>query len=470
MKQGKILFNYWLTTWILLFIMCSCVSEKKPLVKSQYTELSINERMISIRGELVIDTELVFSGNVTLYPEAFLSTTGQGKIIFKGKVNVIGQTPIFDENINLEFGEGCTGTLNVGWFGARGNDDMPDTRAFQKTMMLASTMRNSVKILVPTGKYWITETLILENQASLRKSIQVVGEGMSSSSLDGSSLVWNGPPGGTILMVRNNYNNRIQSVDFGAEAGHEVKYNVDLRSQIYLMEFRDCSFSGSAGISSSNINLNEGHSDQVSEISFENCVFRGRTFDNATWLTSSAVRGGKANTKNFYFEQCSFLGYTSAAVDIEISETVHIRDCAFAHNEVDIICLLCSILISSNYSEQSKAFFKTTTSSNVAFATLLNNYFDGHAGENFVIPGGTGSLVLINNNFGGSGGDDQTNQIRWDSRNISSVFSVGNFFRNASSSTIPFQFSEIQTTGAAVLKSVMDKVGPDGVSSKKLSD
>jgi hypothetical protein len=221
-------------------------------------------------------------------------------------------------------------------------------------------------------------------------------------------------------------------------------------------------------LASSNINLNEGSSVQVSEISVRNCVFRSKTVDNKNWLTESAIKGGKANTKNFYFEKCSFLGYTEAAINIEISDIISISNCAFAHNQVDIICLLCNLLATSNYSEQSRSFFKSTLSSNVAFTTLLNNFFDGNEEEDYVIPEGAGSLVLVNNNFGGSGGMDSTNLIKWDSRNISSIYSVGNFFRNDTSTFFPIQLNKMNTINADIIKSAGDKMGKDGATSIKL--
>lgn len=429
-----------------------------------------SDNMIVIRGQVSYREVITFDKEVTIYPEAYISTTGSGKIIFNKRVNVLGSSQVFDTQAQIKFSEGCIGTLNVAWFGAKGYDKGDDTRSFQKALGIASGLSNVVNIFVPIGQYYITEQLVLENTPSLNKPINLIGEGMSSSTNDGSSLIWNGNTGASMILVRNNYHNLIQSLDFAAEPGHELKHNIELRSQIYLMEIKDCSFSGSAGLGSANVNLNDGSSSQVSEISFRNCAFRGKTVDNVTWMTGSAVKGGKANTKNFYFEKCSFLGYNEAAINIEISDIVDIRNCTFSLNELDISCLLCGLLATSNYSEQSKSFLKGTNSDNLAFTTLVNNFFDGHPAEDFVITGGSGSLVIINNDFGGNGGIDSTNLIRWDSRNISSVYSVGNFFRNGTSATNPFVLSGRNAIDPDVFKSQMDKIGADGTTSRKIDD
>ena len=457
--------------WILIGVVTgSCVTAKVQTTTNQLPAISETANMIVIRGAVNYQEPITLDKEVTIYPEAFISTTGNGRIIFTKRVNILGSSQVFDAQAHIRFGEGCIGTLNVAWFGARGYDKDDDTKAFQKAIGMASGLSNSVNVFVPVGKYMITEQLVLENTLPLNKSINLIGEGMSSSTNDGSSIIWNGPPGASMILVRNNYHNLIQSLDFAAEPEHELKHNIELRSQIYLMEIRDCSFSGSAGSGSANVNLNEGSSVQVSEISFRNCVFRGKTVDNKTWTTGSAVIGGKANTKNFYFEKCSLLGYNEAAINIEISDIVNVSNCAFALNEIDISCLLCGLLATSNYSEQSKSFFKGTNSNNLAFTTLVNNFFDGHPAEDFVITSGSGSLVVINNNFGGNGGIDSINLIRWDSRNISSVFSVGNFFRNGASTTDPFVFSGRNATNPEIFKSVMDKIGGDGPTARKVKN
>ncbi len=454
--------------WILIGVVTgSCVTAKVQTNTNQLPAISETANMIVIRGKVNYQEAITLDKEVTIYPEAFITTSGNGRIIFNKRVNVLGSSQVFDGQAQIQFGEGCIGTLNVGWFGARGYDREDDTKAFQKVLGIASGLSNSVNVFVPIGKYMIAEQLLLENTTPLNKSINLLGEGMSRSTNDGSSIIWNGNPGASMILVRNNYHNLIQSLDFAAEPGREVKNNIELRPQVYLMEFRDCSFSGSAGEGSANINLNEGNSIQVSEVSFRNCVFRGKTTDNRTWMTTSAIKGGKANTKNFYFEKCSFLGYNEAAINIEISDIVNVSNCAFALNQIDIVCLLCGMQATSNYSEQSRSFFKGTNSDNLAFTTLINNFFDGHPIEDYVIINGSGSLVMLNNNFGGNGGGDSTNLIRWDSRNISSIFSVGNFFRNTSTSTSPIILSGRDADNHDIIKSFLDKIGKDGATSKK---
>ncbi len=426
------------------------------------------EKMVSIKGPIHFNDPVVFDKEVTIYPEAFITTSDDGKITFQKNLNILGDSQVFDINANVEFGGHSIGKINVGWFGAKGYDQEDDTKSFQKALELASEYNNSVTVFIPTGYYYINEQLMVGNRAPINKSINLQGEGMSRSTNQGSSLVWNGPVGGTMLLFKNNYLNLVEFLDFASEYRCELKSNIELRYQIYQMEFRDCSFSGSAGIESSNIDLNSGSSDQVSEISFKNCIFRGKTYDNKVWHTVAAVKGGKANTKNIYFEKCSFLGYNEAAIDIEVSAILNVSQCAFAHNQVDIVCMLCGTLASSNYSEQSRSFFKNTVSSNLSFTTLTNNYFDGHPEEDYVITNGAGSLVLLNNNFGGSGGLDSVNLIKWSNKNISSIYSAGNYFRNNDAIKNPFDFTGSTIEEAGILQSKGDKMGMNGASSRPL--
>jgi hypothetical protein len=369
----------WLAA-VLLLGGCKTTKEQAGTVVNTSAEISETPTMIVLKVPVTYTGQVVFEKTVTIYPEAYISTTGNGKVTFNKGVNILGSSQVFDTDAEIEFGEGCLGTLNVGWFGARGYDREDDTDAFQKALAIASAMYNSVNVFVPIGKYYISRQLVVENRTPLNKSINLVGEAMSSSTNNGSSIIWNGTPGASMILIRNNYLNLIQSLDFAAETNREVKHNIELRPHLYQMEFRDCSFSGSAGPGSSNINLNEGSSVQVSEISLKNCLFRALTRDNKTWLTESAIKGGRANTKNFYFDKCSFLGYTVAAINIDISEIVNVNNSTFSHNQIDIVCMLCNMLATANYSEQSTSFFKSILSNNLAFTTMINNYFDGNRG------------------------------------------------------------------------------------------
>jgi hypothetical protein len=72
---------------------------------------------------------------------------------------------------------------------------------------------------------------------------------------------------------------------------------------------------------------------------------------------------------------------------------------------------------------------------------LISNCFYGTEDKDYIITQGGGHLVMINNNFGGMGGEDLTNKIGWDTGPFSHVYSVGNFFRNAPPLITPFEFS-----------------------------
>ena len=122
----------------------------------------------------------------------------------------------------------------------------------------------------------------------------------------------------------------------------------------------------------------------------------------AAALSQSAIRGGLANTKNFYITYCSFDAYHKSAVDIRTSDILTVEGCTFSNNETDITCELGGPYINSNYSEHSNSFFTSGFSSNLAFTYLIQNNFTGNPRDGYVIRDGSGSLVLLNNNFGGT--------------------------------------------------------------------
>ncbi len=441
-----------------LFIFISCKTTRSG--SSENMKMT-TERMIVLDKEIVYTAETVFDKEVVIYPEAYLTTKGSGRIVFTKKVNIIGESQVFDENVNVEFRGGTISSLNPTWFGAKGYDDQDDTKALQKTFAIARAYPNSINIEIPIGKFNISQTLELGNELPNGKSINLIGKSMSSSADAGACFQWIGPSSGSILIIRNNCLSRVDGLDFTSLSDHLLKYNIELLPYDYQLTFSNCSFSKCAGSGSANINLNKGNNAQVSEIQFQNCVFRGYTDDNKTWQTESAVIGGLANTKNFVFQSCSFLGYTVSAINIDISDIVRVEHCTFALNEVDITCMLCNMFASSNYSEQSKAFFQNGVSGNPAFTTMNNNYFDGNEKDDYFIRDGSGGLILLNNNFGGNGGNDQVNKIKWDDKILSNIYSVGNFYRNNNQNNYPFVNRNEQIRQGINISSG-DKIGLDG--------
>ena len=214
--------------------------------------------------------------------------------------------------------------------------------------------------------------------------------------------------------------------------------NIELRPNIYQLVIRNCTFKGCEGPNSVNININRGNNIQVSEIQIENCTFHGVATKDVKFLTESAIAGGLANTKNFYIKNCSFLGYNKSAIDIDVSDAIVIENNTFAFNEIDISCMLCNSFIKSNYSERSRAFFLATSSSNLSFTTMIGNYFDGFPTDGYVIRDGAGCLFMVNNNFGGSGEEDDRNNIKWEHKPFNPIFSFGNFYNNTPQGQSPF--------------------------------
>jgi len=432
-KSNRFLFSWFQLTAIIIFSGCQ-PRETKFILNS-------DPNLLVIYGPKEFAKETIIDQDVILYPGAKLKTSGSGKVIFNKKVTVIGESQVFDEDAKVEFAGGTISALNPCWFGARGDDELDDTKVIQKVLDLARVYKSSINVEFSVGRYLINKTLEVGNDQPSGKSINIIGKSVSASSLSGSSLQWIGPEEGVLMHLQNYCTSSIENMDFAKGEDRLLKYNIDLSPISYQILFRNCSFSGASGPGSANVNLNKGNNLQVSEVSFENCTFRGYSPDTKSWTTESAVVGGLANTKDFVFRFCSLLGYNTAAINIHTTDMLLIQGCTFSTNQLDIFCSACNTLAESNYSENSRAFFSSASSYGVAFTTLMNNTFYGHSEEDYVIPYGSGSLVMINNNFGGMGGEDKINKIRWDSGIWDNVFSIGNFYRNALPIRFPFEFT-----------------------------
>lgn len=407
----------------------SCVS--KQIVAKENTQFEIKSQM-TVTNIMELDSRYI------IYPSAFIKTIGKGKIIIKEPITIIGRNQVFSEDINIEYKPFTISEIYPEWFGAKGYDQLDDTKAFQKAFSIAKALQNSINVMVSIGNFYISKTLELENIPNFNKSINLLGTSMSASTGHGSSLVWNGAKGGTLLKVSYVSLSKIENLDFSANQKNGLMYNIDLKPITYQITIRNCSFTGCEGKGSTNISLNIGDGVQVSEITVENCVFRSKTLDGKIWMTDAAIGGGRDNALNFYIKGSSFMGYQNAAINIHNSSTMVVENSNFAHNDLDIKCLLCGLYASSNSSEHSNAFFQATSSSNFSSAFLINNYFTGDTKDGYVIRDGAGSLFLVNNNFGGSGYKDKEYKIKWEDRVLNPIFSFGNFYNNVGINLSPF--------------------------------
>lgn len=423
--------------FVLLFIIFFGCSSPRNASNVSALPIQYFDHIIIISGPLAINKDLILDRDVLIMPSALISTENGSKLYFKGKINILGESQVFDETVNCVFLPGTLSELNVSWFGARGYDNADDTRAVAKTIQLAVDSENSVTINVPVGKFLVSETLVVKNESTNRKSINWQGSAMSNNSIQGSTFCWNGITGGTMIRFSDVNQFLIENLDFTAEPNSRVKHNLEFKPYVHQVMIRNCSFSGATGAESANINFNSGNGEQVSEVHFENCSFNGVPIGSEA-LTQSAVIGGYANTKNFHFENSAFSAYQKAAIDINISDILRVEGCTFANNEIDISCLLCGTYAVSNYSEHSRAFFNGSNSGNISFTTLMNNIFVGSPAGGFVIRDGCGSLVLINNDFGGADQLNDENRIRWESSEFNPIYSIGNFYKNGSHRNYPF--------------------------------
>lgn len=425
--------------WVALFFLlaaCTSCTPHRSLIDG-LPQYQVDDILI-FNGKVIFEDEQVIDQEVTIYPEAHIATRGSGKIVFTKRVNIIGESQVFDYQANLDFHAGTLSTLNVGWFGAKGFDGEDDTKAISKVLSLASEFAGSVNIYFPTGRYYINETIEVVPGENGRKTINLIGASMSNNSVEGASISWNGIKSATMFRFSNLNQFRIENLDFTAEPYAYVEHNLEFRPFIHQVVIRNCTFTGVQGKTSANINLNAGNNLQVSEFQFDNCTFNS-VWDSIAFTSVSAIKGGLANTKNFYIRNSSFMGYQHAAVDIEVSDVLEVRGCTFAWNQTDISCLVCGTNATSNYSEHSQAFFNANVTSNPAFTTLVNNCFSGNSQDGFVVQGGSGSLILMNNHFGASGYGPDNNKVRWAEGDQNTIYSVGNYYKNASNNEPPFR-------------------------------
>lgn len=408
------------------------------------------ERFITIDRPIRTTQRVVYNSEVIIHPGAFLSTEGDGLFVFNAKVHFLSDLQCMDPDVNIDFAVGALDRINPCWFGARGYDDLDDTRAVEKAVTTANHYRASIPIIFPSGKYYINKTLNIESDPRGKKGVHLQGSSHSNTGVQGSSIIWHGQPDESMFVFRNVNQFQISNIDFTAQPGHFVRHNLEFRPSIHQVTIQNCRFKGSAGPGSSNVNLNIDDTHQVSEFHFQNCSFSGE-WEGEMKVTESAVRGGRANTKNFHFRDCAFSSYNRAAINVHHSDVLQVDGCTFSHNDIDIKCDVCGTYANSNYSEHSNAFFEGASTSNVSFTTLINNLFSGNPKDGFVIRDGSGSLIVLNNNFGGAGDTPDNNRIRWESKPFNSIYSIGNFLKNTSQENPPFYNRSNQPTKGEVI-------------------
>ncbi len=433
-KHIQISFLYMVLVIITVQWLISC--SKQAILFSGKPYLITNGEILYVSGLMSVNEETILDKEVVILPGAYITTSYGAKIFFKNRLTIVGQSHVFDENVNIEFEKGALNSLNPVWFGANGLDDLDDTKSVQKVFQLAAESGNALEIDIPIGKYYISKQILIKTPAYNKIPLHISGSSWSSSGFDGSSFIWRGDSLQSMFLMKDLSQAVIENIDFNAMPGSYLKSDLELRPYINQISFRNCLFGGCAGNNSSNINLNKGNNLQVSEIMFDNCIFRG-VFSENKW-TDHAVDGGWANTKNFHFTHCAIGPYRTQAINITTSDVLIVEGCTFFLNDIDISCETCKTTAIGNYSEESKAFFSATASANYNATTLINNEFTGRPSQGYVIRDGSGTLVLLNNNFGAGNNLDDYNLVRWEENEFNSIYSVGNVYKNATQSIGPF--------------------------------
>lgn len=419
-NKAKFFFIY-----ALVIFSIGCKTASNPIISQKN---KITKDVIIFDEVVTFEENTVFEKEVIIYPEALLKTKKNVKIIFNNKVTILGNSQVFDNEVNVIFSTFTISELNVSHFGANGIDNISDDKQIQKVFDIATNLSSSVDILFPIGKYTINNTLKLNNRNN-PSSVNLIGMSTSLSGTYGSSLLWNSKDrNGSIIEIENVKNAFIKNLDFNIEGLSFCKHNIYFKPFCYQIKTENCSFGGVAGQGSCNINLNICDHRQVSEMAFNNCKFSG--YKSTSKLSESAIRGGLSNTKNFYITNCIFMEYSKSAIDINTSDILIVKSSTYSNNDIDIFCGVAGAFIEGNYSEGSLAFFSSTLSGNLSNFTLISNFYCGFPKDGYAIRDGSGKLVLINNNFGGCNNEKDKYRIKWEDGINDAIISKGNFFQN----------------------------------------
>ena len=90
--------------------------------------------------------------------------------------------------------------------------------------------------------------------------------------------------------------------------------------------------------------------------------------------------------------------------------------------------------------------------------------------DGYVIRDGSGTLLLMNNNFGAGNYLPDINRIRWEENEFNSIFSVGNVFKNTAFGQSPFYNRSNQVYRSDRVLSFGDLGGVLGEGRVKLPD
>jgi hypothetical protein len=222
-----------------------------------------------------------------------------------------------------------TGSLNVKWFGAKGDLSAADDPAIQQAIKVATGFDPTVtkpstgwqafkagSIFFPLGSYKITSTLLFVGNGIY--PFRIVGEIGNSFGLGfgGTVVAWYGKAGGTMFELRGLAEALVENVDFDGrlQAGicmwmHSNESNGGGAADGNL--FRRCSFLNVLGGPSSVCFLvgDPAAGSEVDNSCWDHCSFMANQ-QNENQISAAACwqTGAGANTKNFTLYDCRFGG------------------------------------------------------------------------------------------------------------------------------------------------------------------
>lgn len=210
-------------------------------------------------------------------------------------------------------------SINVRWWGAKGDGSTDDTSAIQTAIDIFSgrSSTKSGEIIFPQGEYKITSTLTYTGNVSVGLRLA----GSKTGVIDGTKITWAGAAFGTMMNCYGMCNSEFYSLFWYAGSSNQAAYGVWLHtdqpgggSGSNLNDFNYCSFynfKGNLGYQDSAcIALGDnGSTQEVNAIFFDYCTLTGY---NATFPTNIpfalvlCLQQASGNSEIFHFRGCEF--------------------------------------------------------------------------------------------------------------------------------------------------------------------
>jgi Pectate lyase superfamily protein len=268
-------------------------------------------------------------------------------------------------------------------FGAVGDGVADDTAAFQNALNSLQYKSPNTVLWIPSGTYRITATLYVQAQMGLA----IIGEDPTNT-----TIVWDGPPGGTMLDLEGDKWFRISRLTWDgaglADTGHRIQWNQILTYTGGYPAFPTQNLESDEIFQGLNYGIRIGFAGETSinRVRFLQMNSAGISTENYdaldVWVRDSYFQGCNMGLTNIigggHFHVYNSIFENSTTADMEINATSYFSE-------------------RGNTSLDSKAFFVALgVGTNSAQMTIQDNIIIDPKNSPFVI-GNAGPLMLIDN-------------------------------------------------------------------------